>query len=489
MDERKHTTDEIFSEKLKNYRKDPPELIWEGIVENMTVQRRKKMLVPFLRMAAGMAILTAFGLGYFYFRNLDNGKLNEPLAGQETKKTAPVEKIRTERTEKQKVATTSPAQHKTVSANENSTTPPPVTAKKISLQNTGKIVTTDINIPVIKDQVSFPATGNEELTGANPPLESNNRIPDDRYRNLPFPGTHHTADDTIIKNESKLIASWDMLIPYTELQTRKSPAEGKIYLSASFSPVYSYRSLENQKADIQTYYNQSENPMISYSGGINVGIQASKRLSIQSGVIYSRLGIEVDNIETFAGLISEHNDSNIGTIRETNLIFVGNSIGEVSSAESEQILVSANSSSKNLMTSYTDSPGTLFSNIGSYDPASFSINQLFHFIEVPFMLQYKVIDRTIDLNLLGGLSTNFLLASDVILNNDGEKSYFGTTRDVRKVNYSGNIGIGMDIDVSKRLLFTLEPQLKYYLNSFNNHNLIATRPYYIGLYTGVRYEF
>jgi hypothetical protein len=106
------------------------------------------------------------------------------------------------------------------------------------------------------------------------------------------------------------------------------------------------------------------------------------------------------------------------------------------------------------------------------------------------MFKYKLIDRRIDLKVLGGLSTNLLLGSRVYYSEGGNTEQIGTLDDLRTFNYSGNLGLGINTGISNELEFIFEPLLKYYLNSINgSDNYVESRPWSFGLYTGFRYNF
>jgi hypothetical protein len=117
------------------------------------------------------------------------------------------------------------------------------------------------------------------------------------------------------------------------------------------------------------------------------------------------------------------------------------------------------------------------------------IDQYLEFLEIPFILRYKVLNKRLDVNVLGGVSTNILVGNSVYLISGNEKSEIGQTEGLRSLNYSGNIGFGIDYDLGGNFMITFEPQLKYYMNSINTTDYISNRPYSFGMFTGIRYIF
>jgi len=117
------------------------------------------------------------------------------------------------------------------------------------------------------------------------------------------------------------------------------------------------------------------------------------------------------------------------------------------------------------------------------------IEQHLDYLELPFNLRYTVIDRTFELQLVGGVSTNFLVNNYVTMQTSNGQEEIGYLSNIRNVNYSGNAGVGMIYHVGKKLNLMLEPRFRYFLNSINDSSLPATRPYSIGLYTSLNFTF
>jgi hypothetical protein len=65
----------------------------------------------------------------------------------------------------------------------------------------------------------------------------------------------------------------------------------------------------------------------------------------------------------------------------------------------------------------------------------------------------------------------------------------GYLANINTVNYSGNAGVGMIYHMGEKLSLILEPRFRYFLNSVNDSSLPSTRPYSLGLYTGLSYTF
>jgi hypothetical protein len=91
--------------------------------------------------------------------------------------------------------------------------------------------------------------------------------------------------------------------------------------------------------------------------------------------------------------------------------------------------------------------------------------------------------------MLGGFSSNILVGNDTYLNRSAGKTYVGETRDMEPLNYSGTMGIGLKYGLTKHISLNVEPRVKYYLNSLSNNSSVTYKPYSIGFFTGISYQF
>ena len=98
-------------------------------------------------------------------------------------------------------------------------------------------------------------------------------------------------------------------------------------------------------------------------------------------------------------------------------------------------------------------------------------------------------DKTLGINILGGVGANFLVGNNVYLIYDNNKDVIGKTNGVNNINYSGLLGLGLEYPIMNNLNILIEPSLKYYLNPINSNLEIESHPYSLGIYTGVSYSF
>jgi hypothetical protein len=104
-------------------------------------------------------------------------------------------------------------------------------------------------------------------------------------------------------------------------------------------------------------------------------------------------------------------------------------------------------------------------------------------------VRYKIIDKTIDLNLIGGVSYNLLVNNSVYTMVDGSKYTIGETEKLNPLSISSTLGMGMEYNLSEKLSLNVEPTLRYYLNPVSGSAGVGVHPYSFGIFSGFSYKF
>ena len=288
--------------------------------------------------------------------------------------------------------------------------------------------------------------------------------------------TDQVIDITPVENINMFYASLD--------DDKLKDNKGKWIVGGEFSPLYSYRLISYSTAATSDYYNQVESPLNSYTGGVNIQYKKNKRLSIQTGVYYASMGQSLDYLSVYANqaysLVSVNHKSQYIHNYELE-----NSVGTVV-LNSPYVVV--------------DNRGNRISDIGSnkayfdisdpiFQDLQAEIQQNFQYLEVPVVLRYKLIDRLIDFNFIGGLGANFLIGNNIYLVQGNAREVVGETKDINNLNISGNIGLGIEYPLMKNIQIRLEPSIKYYINAINRNSSYKSHPYALGVYTGISYSF
>jgi hypothetical protein len=489
MSREEKNIDRIFRERLRNFDAVPPVEVWDGIRENLYLARRRKTIFWITRVAAGIAILAALSLTYFIARN--SNKENQ-ISGNEVVKTE-------EKLSKEKLATGESAEKKLA---DEVTSEEELTGAQSEKKTDSR--TNEVEIKTMHEIYNPASPGDEngiyigELKPATEKVKETHYIANNESKRLFETGVIRIS-----------INQLDYNYPDTELMTSSSELHGKpsgkdvhveenlqedLYalnipeeenmreniwaIGTEISPLYSYRSLEtqNEAMSLANDLNQSETGTLAYSGGVNVSFSPLKRLSLQSGLYYSRYGMNINNAYVFE-------DASAGATSNTKFYSINNSSGVIDIEENPNVdYITNKGDRKQYSTPLSQDTYTTEVNSGE-------IIQNFEYIEVPLILRYRLIDRKIGFNLLGGFSTNLLVGSNAYYRSDGDREKIGETTDLNPFNYSSIVGLGLDYSVSKHLNISLEPTFRYYLNSINQSSIIRSYPYSVGVFTGLRYSF
>lgn len=260
-----------------------------------------------------------------------------------------------------------------------------------------------------------------------------------------------------------------------------SDEHGKWQIGASLSPIFSYRDVSSADIIINQAANNAESGRLSYSGGVQISYLSSDRLSIESGLFYNRMGLAIGDFTSVRSRM-DYWVNNV-TFSNNSIVSLSNSIGTIAT-KNEDVFVNAYSGGADNSYDMLESTAMVLQ-----DEVVNSFEQSLEYLEIPFNLKYKVINRDFKVLLIGGVSTNLLVGNNVSANTSNGKIDYGSVQDIRSVNYSGNAGLGFVYSFSENFNLSLEPRFRYFLNSINQVTLPTTRPYVIGLYTGLNYTF
>ncbi len=250
-------------------------------------------------------------------------------------------------------------------------------------------------------------------------------------------------------------------------------------IAALASPTYYSRFVSGNDA-ISKQLSSSEQALVSYSGGLAFSYRINKRFSVQSGLFYSAIGQEVQGINSFSGFRPydvTKSDHNFEVLTANGTIFTSN----------PDLFLSSSGPGDRIMTNYTNDvfdPAK-----ANLKPISNNLLQNFSYLEFPVVLRYKFVDRSVDFNLIGGLSYNMLVGNSVYTTSDGGKYNVGQTQGLNFITFSSSLGMGMEYSVSEKLSLNLEPTFRYYINPFNQMTISGVHPYSFGIFSGVSYKF
>lgn len=116
----------------------------------------------------------------------------------------------------------------------------------------------------------------------------------------------------------------------------------------------------------------------------------------------------------------------------------------------------------------------------------FNLVQEISYLEFPIELKYKLLDKKISIEGIGGVSTLFQRSNTVTAEGGHARSIImGSTRSMYKAYFSANLGVGFSYNITDNLKFNVEPIFKYHLRTAS----VALQPYSIAVLGGFEYTF
>ena len=463
MSRRKNKTDRQFRDRLRQYEAAPPEQVWHGIASALQSDKRKRQVMWVSRMAASIAVLLALGTTWFLLREPQETQ----LVTSETQQAGTREETGKTRAEVPEPKTETGVREAGIE----------------SIDRETKVNLADAIIPSTRAGGLTDAQAQRDvIPGDRPYMDQLKTLP-------PRPATGLQTD---FADPEILLAMWYDPSSVTEesegIDVFKQWGDGgtathdKWGIGTQVSPIYSYRNLDvsGGSATTASYYNDVEDGIVSYAGGVNVHYAPLKRLSVQSGLYYSSLGMKIGN--AYYASVDNQNSFMDGT--SSVKASINNSTGIIETQQGLDDAYVANYVPQATweLTSQNARANTLNAPEGE-------ILQQFEYLELPLILRYRVVDRRLGFHFLGGLSSNFLVGNSAYFQEGGNKELIGTTGNLRPVNYSSIVGLGVDYSISQRFHVNLEPTFRYYLNSINTGSVIRSHPYTIGFFTGLLYTF
>ena len=263
----------------------------------------------------------------------------------------------------------------------------------------------------------------------------------------------------------------------------KSQSRHRWEITGQFAPVYqSYRAISNVPSGLRkSDFDDAESPLMAYSGGIALAFNVFGRLSVQTGLIYSQTGQSINNVipvTTMYAAVSSNNPYSKNNLRTSS-----GSVTMASNLKSDTNTTYAN------FFNYESQTTNTVTMANAYNPVKYRLIERVDYLEIPVILRYRMIDRKMNFYVLGGMSANVLIDTNVFVDNGSEIVKGGTILMARPVNYSSTFGLGLGYQMMKNLSFGLEPTFKYYLQPYSTSSQIVSNPYAFGLFTSLFYQF
>lgn len=240
---------------------------------------------------------------------------------------------------------------------------------------------------------------------------------------------------------------------------------GRLEVKTHAAPIYYGNFSKGNFLDSQFDNNSSEGE-VTYSYGINVAYAISDKLKIRSGVNKVSMSYNTSGIE-YHSVVNPFAVSSINYTKHDNLD--NNTLTESPARGKGEPVAALNKSS--------------FGNLSKG-----MLNQRLGYLEVPVELEYKLINKKFELNVIGGASTMFLDENMISVNSGPLSTDLGQANNLNNISFSTNIGLGVDYNLNRKFKLNVEPMFKYQLNTFSSPSS-QSQPYYLGVYSGFSYKF
>jgi hypothetical protein len=448
--------DHFFAESLKAYREKPPVHSWRRLEEDLLAARRHRRVVMYRWTAAAAVLVIALLAGYYILNPSGDRQLKEKTVAQtETPVTA------------------QPLQE---------SIQPDHTVAGIQAETTQAILSTTAESPAdlpsrstgsqVGQPVSGQTTEQEAIATLQPDKIQEEAVTDQVADNVPTEPTSVTKETPdVAKPEQKNIIT-PPLPDFTFLeQPEKNEYDSRWSIGGSFAPVYAYRSIQINAEELppdvnpdMNYYNDAEEPIYSYSGGLDLSVQMKNKWEFQTGLYISSLGHINEDVIAFEvkgvkDLLKTSTSTGVIEIVTSSLPeeFVDNSVRRDSLTDA--VYISSN------------------------------IRQTFTYLELPLLVRYSFLDRRFGLHLTGGLSPGIMTDYHAQFTYEDEQIDLDNEGDFSTMIYNSQVGLGLNYHITRSLSINLDPSFKYSLNSIRKDHSIQYHPYSISIFTGLRYNF
>lgn len=432
--------DLLFRNGLRDYEVLPPVEVWNNV---LPVIRRKNRPVLLLRSAALIAVLLSLSfLAYRWSREMSTAVRNPVLASGE-------EFFQPQQNTSRRI---------------NINRQPAISLRKGAVNDDNTAV--DQPVADLSDGGKIESSGVDNITEIMNPSASDNYIVPQSIQMIR--GFSYNTD----------IASTGYgSLNYYDFEEPKEKIN-RWSVSAMASPTV-YLQPDMGTGEISDQISSSEQTRLSYTGGVGFAYKISRKISIQSGLYYATIGNEVGGINSFAGFREydfTKGDHNFEVLTSSGTIYTNNA----------DVFLRDNSGDR-VQTMYTNDV---------FDPAKANLSyinntlfQNFSYLEMPVIFRYKLVDKSIDFNLIGGLSYNLLVNNSVHTVIDGSRYNIGKTEGMNPLMVSSSLGMGMEYNLNDKFSLNLEPIFKYYLNPFGEFTGLKSHPYSFGIFSGLSYKF
>ncbi|WP_422861858.1 outer membrane beta-barrel protein [Flagellimonas sp. W118] len=533
----KKNLEQLFKEVFKDFKESPDDNVWKSIEASLDKKEKKKRVIPIWWRLGGVAALLA--LLFYVVNPFESSNENNDIIITETQQETDSSNINsnTEDSKKSEIFTTPDAEQFVDSSNENELEPVEqsnsekdaddaliknqslrpkqqlagnpnqpyedigqeknsVSSKKLNSFDTTEqeIVSSDIKQqPKLQTENEALEVAETDISLKNLETEHPDKLPSENTsKEVDLPQKESLfeiskSDDAIAENNAdeqenkveEISKDEDLdstpekksIFEVIKEQEEEAIAENtsqKWSVGPSVAPVY-FSATGNGSPIHSNFAANSKSGNVNLSYGLTVAYELGKKLKVRSGVHRVNYGYDTNDVIFSSSLSASPNDliENIDYSQASRTVIV--------QSKEKAPQFAANDAFVELAANETPSlDGKMVQRLG--------------YIEVPLELDYSIIDKKFGVNLIGGVSSLFLVDNSVLLESNDLVTEVGEANNANSVNFSTNVGVGLNYEFSSKIQLSLEPVLKYQLNTFSE-TAGSFRPFSVGVYSGVRFNF
>ncbi|WP_298505430.1 hypothetical protein [uncultured Maribacter sp.] len=505
----KKNLDKLFQEKFSSFQESPDSKVWQTIEASLNQKDKKRRIIPLWWQIGSIAAILVLGL--FLINPFTTTETISPSVITDTenpekilkdKRTSienEIKKVNSQETETTKIAeinsnSSSSEQNLTLKPSKNGNTPTPQNV----VQHTTAIATNDDSKEKEHANKQINTSKNKEKTNtllSLTPIENTIAQGNQKKETISTEKLHTTNQvEKVLEKSQKTVNTIAVINEkqntakekekksiYDEIEAQKTEKKeeaiantkpNKWSAGASIAPVY-FNALGEGSPVSEMFVSNSKSGETNLSYGLSIAYEVSNKLSIRSGIHKVDYAYNTNNVR-FSSNFNGRTNQQISTINYDS----SSSNLEILSASTEALTA--------------DSPKEKFvanDVLSSKSPTRDGVmSQQFDYLEVPLELKYQLVDSKFGVDLIGGVSSLFLLDNSVLLSSGSITTTLGEANNMNSINFSTNIGLGLNYKFTSKIKINVEPMFKYQLNTFSNTEG-TFEPYSIGVYSGLTFKF
>lgn len=427
--------DRLYQEKFKDFEVTPNPEVWKNI--EASLQKKKRRILPFWWVSSGAVATLLIGLLMFsVFSKKQQPKTKENIIITESPNA--------EDSEKKNVL---PIESESIEIVENTNG-----IVKKTKQTTNKMASLKKKDDKIKKLIA-----NKTPKYFSQKTEKNiiaNKDTKETVADVEKAMKKNTLDKEVAKRTLKPKKDLNASLS-EEHNIKKHPVKKNKW---SVSPMFAVLNANSFSKGSPIDGNLKDNSVTgknTYSYGINVAYQVDEKWSIQSGIHLQEI---------------QFNTKNVPVVFDT---FSNDTFKNITPSEAKPLPIRTD---KSLVRE-------------SRDVRNMTINQSLSYVEVPIEVKYSLMNTTkFDTNIVVGFSSLLLKKNEIKATTDNFSKVLGKANNLNAVNFSGNLGLDFNYAFDKNFKINITPMFKTQLNTFSRDSN-GFKPYTIGVYTGIKYEF